>query len=177
VNRVVREVLGDFARSLFRAVVPLVVGVVGALVAAVFFVIFLTGQTLTGFFSTASSAAIGLLVALIVNTVTATTSSVSSEGRAGTVALVTIGMIATLIGQLTISSAPVRGILFAVTWGSIAAGVLGLVFFVRGGQAVAFRTAAAPPDPAAQFSITALRAEASQAHPPPPPDDDERSSS
>jgi hypothetical protein len=195
------KVLRTFARSAVQAVVPLVVGVAGGIVATLFFVFLLSGQTLTAFFSAASSVDIGLLIALIVNTATATTTAAAREGRAGTVALVNIGMIAALIGQLTIGSTPLKGVLFAVTWGGITAGVLGLVFFVRLGQSgsirdtaerreiwrrardesdirselradrvEAWQEAVEEPDPAAQFSITELRAEAKQPPVEPPPE-------
>jgi uncharacterized membrane protein len=106
-------------------------------------------------------------VAFIVNTATATTDSAARDARAGTVALVILGMIATLVGQLTIASAVLRGVLFAIAWGAIATGLLGLVYFIRLGQpgatvelGSARLEAVEGPDPAAGLSITELREEA-----------------
>jgi hypothetical protein len=152
-----------FVQALVRAVVPLVVGLIAAALAAVLFVLLLTGAELGGFFSDAASVGIGVLIALVVNgSLRGTSQPLAQEIRAGTIALSAIGTLGALVGQLSTGSAALRGISFALTWGGMTAGVLGLVFFVRG-------ETESGPDPAIAL---ARRGGLGDHHPPPPEDKD-----
>jgi hypothetical protein len=122
-----------FIQALVRAVVPLLAGLVAGALAAVAFVLLLSGAELGGFFSDASSVGTGVLIALVVNgSLGGTPQPLALEVRAGTVALSAVGTLGALVGQLSTGSTVLRGICFALTWGGMTAGVLGLVFFVRG---------------------------------------------
>jgi hypothetical protein len=128
-----RTLVGAFFQALVRAVVPLLAGLVAAGLAAVAFVVLLRGALLDSFFSDAAAVGIGVLIALVVNgSLRATSQPLAREIRAGTIALSATGTLAALVGQLSTGSAVLRGIFFALTWGGMTAGVLGLVFFVRG---------------------------------------------
>lgn len=128
-----RTLVGGFIQALVRALVPLLAGLAAAGLAAVLFVLLLSGAQLDSFFSDAASVGIGVLIALVVNgSLREASGPLAREVRAGTVALSAVGTLGALVGQLSTGAAVLRGIFFALTWGGMTAGVLGLVFFVRG---------------------------------------------
>jgi hypothetical protein len=132
IAQIATRLVSGFAIVVLRAVVPLMLGVLSACIAGVLYAAFLGEAALGAFFSSASGVGVGVLLALIVNGVTRTQpDELDREIRAGTVALAAVGSFSALSGQLVTGSSIARGALFALTWGGITAGILGLVFFVR----------------------------------------------
>jgi hypothetical protein len=132
---VAKALIIPFARATVRAILPLLAGIMGGLLAGLLFVLFLEHRPLGEFFTSAAEVGAGVFVALIVNgslhpSRSFRATEAGQEARAGTVALATIGTLAALIGHLTTNDA-LSGVLFALTWGGLSAGVLGLVYFVR----------------------------------------------
>ena len=122
----------SFLAAISRAVVPLILGIFCAGVAGGFYAVFLADQGIGGFFSSAAGIATGVLIALIVNGLARDpATSVDPDIRTGTVALAAVGLFSALVGELITGGAALRGILFALVWGGMMAGVLGLVFFLR----------------------------------------------
>jgi hypothetical protein len=120
-----------FLLVISRAVVPLLVGIVCACIAGALYATFLVSEKIGGFFSSAAGIATGLLIALIVNGLRRDDAQgVDPSIRAGTVALAAIGLFSAMTGQLVTGSTVLRGFLFALAWGGLMAGVLGLVFFL-----------------------------------------------
>jgi hypothetical protein len=121
-----------FFVAVSRALVPLLLGTVCACVAGGLYAVFLAHQTIAGFFSSAATIAAGVLIALIVNGLRPDeVLGVDHDIRAGTVALAAVGAFSAITGELVTGSTIVRGLLFALAWGGLMAGVLGLVFFLR----------------------------------------------
>ena len=146
----VAAALVAFVKSLARAVVPLLAGLAAAVLAGAAFIVLLSGAQIGAFFSDASAVGTGVLIALVVNGSFGGPSAepLAQEVRAGTIALSALGTVAALIGQLATGSTVLRGVFFAAAWGGMTAGVLGLVFFVRGETATG-------PDPAARLALSA----------------------
>jgi hypothetical protein len=132
VGALITAFLRAFVKSIVRGVVPALLGLIAACIAGVLYAVFLEDGRVGGFFASASGVAIGVLLALIVNGLArAQSDEVRREMLAGSVAVAAIGAFCALTGQLVTGSALATGILFALTWGGMTAGVLGLVFFVR----------------------------------------------
>jgi hypothetical protein len=130
-----KALLIPFLQAAVRAILPLLAGIAGALIAGACFILFLEHRPLDEFFTSAAEVGAGVFIALIVNgsfhpSRSFRATAVGQEARAGTVALATIGTLAALIGHLT-TDGTLSGVLFALTWGGLTAGVLGLVYFVR----------------------------------------------
>ena len=118
--------------ALYEALVPLLFGATCAGAAAVLYVAFLRDADLVNFYSAASQVGVGLLVVLIVEGVVARGDDPSTRPlRAGTVAMAAFGTLCALAGVLVTATFP-RGILFALTWGGVGTGMIGLFVFVAG---------------------------------------------
>jgi hypothetical protein len=128
--RVVGAVLVLIVAVAVTAVVPLVFGLLCGLVATGIYAWQLADADLSDFFGSAAQVGIGVLVALVLDSVRpGARDALARSLHAGTVALTAVGTTWALIGVL-VSGPIVSGVAFALTWGGIAAGVLGLLIFV-----------------------------------------------
>ena len=112
-----------FLSAIVRSVAALVLGIAGAVIAGIVYVLFLF-LTIEGFFASASEVSVGILIALIAWGLNSSRRGViageTSQFAVATVALAAVGLISSLSGELVTGSG-VRGVLFALSWGGTTA--------------------------------------------------------
>lgn len=113
-----------FLSAIVRSVAALVLGIAGAVIAGIVYVLFLRHSTIEGFFASASEVSVGILIALIARGLNSSRRGViageTSQFAVATVALAAVGLISSLSGELVTGSG-VRGVLFALSWGGMTA--------------------------------------------------------
>jgi hypothetical protein len=124
----------DVGRSLLKAVVPLIVGLISAVIAGTLYAVFLPGARIHDYFSAAAQVGAGVLVALIVelraDTDLLQISFLQRQARVGILILTAIGCASSLTGIVITGSAVADGFLFGLSWGGSTAGVTGLFLLV-----------------------------------------------
>lgn len=123
-------VLLPLPRLLRETAVPLMFGALAALGSTGGYMWQLADKDLGGYFSSAAQVGVGVLVSLIIEGAVwkGDDDPLIRSLRAGTLAQTAAGTAASLVGLL-VSGAVVVGLMFALTWGGLAAGVIGLLVF------------------------------------------------
>jgi hypothetical protein len=134
-------VLGAYVnvgRSILRAVVPLISGVLSGVAAAVLYAVFLRSGETGDFFPSAAQVDAGLLVALVVEAGVVRArlrpTWLQLQAQVGTLVLAAIGMASSLVGTVLTGSTIAIGAAFALSWGGTSAGVIGLFVLALGGS-------------------------------------------
>jgi hypothetical protein len=135
------EVVVGLGKSIRRAAVPLVGGLLASAVAAVVYFVSQREASIDDFFSAGAQVAVGVLVALVVElraSHVAAGDLAARQAREGTIALCAIAVGTALLGVLLSGAGDVssiaRGAAFSLTWGGMVAGVIGLLMFVGPGR-------------------------------------------
>jgi hypothetical protein len=125
------DLINDLSRSVRKASVPLVLGLISGAIAGVLYLVFLPAEPrVQDYFSAAAQVGVGVLLALVVELRAersfAEASYLERQGRVGIVILTAVGCAGSLAGTLVSGSAPASGLLFGLSWGGTTAGVAGL---------------------------------------------------